>query len=193
MNFQYINHILKTTWLLDESDIQSLIWDLSEDVYEKVYNNRYNYPKMVHQVIEPRDFAPQMKKKLKVINLTDDLWNSMKIQEQRNMEGVIQTKWLEHKKSLPPRDWQVFDEQCDEIYEELSNARKALGEYRQKKSSKYVVPGSRPQQDVNEQMLIEKIEKLKNEFDSAKIIVETADIAYEKNAENLFKQKMRSL
>jgi len=134
-----------------------------------------------------------MKKKLKVINLTDDLWNSMKIQEQRNMEGVIQTKWLEHKKSLPPRDWQVFDEQCDEIYEELSNARKALGEYRQKKSSKYVVPGSRPQQDVNEQMLIEKIEKLKNEFDSAKIIVETADIAYEKNAENLFKQKMRSL
>ncbi len=193
MNFQYINHILKTNWLLDESEIYNLIWDLSDEVYEQVYNNRHNYSKMVHQVIEPRDFMFPVAKKLRVINLTDDLWNSMKLQEQRNADSIIHEKWLTYKQNLPQREWEEFDEHCDEIYEQLSNARKALGEYRQKKSSRYIAPGSRPQQDVNEQSLIEKIEKLKNEFESAKNIVEKADIAYEKNAENLFKQKMRTL
>jgi hypothetical protein len=193
MNFQYIHHILKTTWLLDESQIQNLLWDLSEEVYEKVYNHRHIYPKMVHQVIEPRDFEPSFKKKLRVINLTDDLWNSMKIQELHKKEDVIHKKWLEYQQNLPQREWLEIDETCDAVYEELSIARKELGEFRQRKSTRYVVPGSKPVQDVNEQILIEKIEKLKNEFESAKTLVEKADIAYEKNAENLFKQKMRTM
>lgn len=198
MDFEEVDFLLKRNWFLDEEFVDEILDEVSDDVYLKLFRNRKNYAKMIQYAICNADedrFIDRSKIRMRVVNLTDDLVKKINEEKRIKQERHIHQEWLKKLETLEDRPFDYVDEQCDEAYMRLQDARKSLDEYMSRKTAKYVSPGARrnPTTDTEADRIRDHARTLENEFKSLQKEIETLDKQWIQEQEDEFKRKMRTL
>ena len=177
------NYLLMRNWFLNQEEIEDLLWELNQDEYDKIYQNRHKYPMNVRLMIEPLDFniiATNPKIKLKLKELSErDLLQMDKMKEQALIQK--QTKeWNEYvSKNKLERPLSGCDTELDTIYEQLQRIKTQQSDYvKTKKSGKYVPVHMRNVAPVKDQRELEfdlKIQKLNEEFKNCELLIKQED------------------
>lgn len=144
--FLEYDFLLRRDWFLDEDDILDLIWDISEETFQRIMENLNVYSLRVRTVL--RSTVPQPKcstnSSLTVRDISElDLYREQAKHVQSLLDKVDDL-WIAYKKEhgLSRPDGEA-DAKYTELYESLQATKKQLDGEVNKPSKTYVAPSLR--------------------------------------------------
>ncbi len=170
--FEDVDFLLKRDWFLDTQDILQLFWELPEDIYLTVIENRRAYAPRIRDLLE---FEP-LPRPIVIRNVTE---TEVRAQEEHTrMEREV---WMRaHRKAYipPPRPREEMDDDVDAIRAFLATKREVLEDVTRfaNKSRKYVPPSQRTAVETTDPLVrdaIADVTKLENELAKKTTILES--------------------
>ena len=168
---ELVDHLLMRNWFLSVDDIIEVLEKADEDAWNYVYENRMKYATRIRELIEPRDYAPPLKKmKLHVVELTDKMARDMASKETKEREERENVEWkqyvLDNRLERPSMS---CDNEAEDLFGELLRTEVELEKYLKNRKVKYVAPSMRSSQpmDPKEKEYRDKLDSLKTELNTA--------------------------
>ena len=193
--FEYYDKLLMRDWFTDDRELEDLLDDLTEEVYQQIYNCRDKYPDRVRYYINPTEYARNEKVTFKLDELTEKDMARIVEEQKLNNEKHFEAEWEKHKATLErPED--SVDHDADEAWRMLDILKQALESHLKTRGIKYVPPSMRGKGtvvDPKQKQLEEKIAELENEFKKRMEAVEQEDTLWFEIKKNEFRQKMYQL
>lgn len=181
------HQLLKRDWFIEEEDILDLLDEMSDPVFDYIYENRDEYSARIRYCIDPSDFKAKLKMKLTVI--TDELFNQIEIGRELDLNKKIDEAWNKHPKEERP--YSDIDRKCDDAWEDYQTAKKDLDKYFKTKHITYVPPSLRTPMMVDKK--VEDLEKIidskENEFKNLEKLANQEDEEWVKSKKNEFRLK----
>jgi hypothetical protein len=179
--------LLKRDWFIEEDDILDLLDEMSDPVFDYIYDHRDEYSATVRYCIDPSDFKSKMKMKLSV--LTDTNFQEIELNRELELNKQIEDAWNTQPKEERP--FSQIDDQCDEAWESYQDAKKALDKYLKTKHMTYVPPNLRTplMTDKKVEELEKEIQTKENEFKALEKQALQEDEEWIKAKKNEFKFK----
>jgi hypothetical protein len=198
-----ISALIPDTWYMDgkwihnDSTIRTYLESMTQEEYDYVRLNKYNYDESVRHIIDEYDDPVKFGRfsKLKLREINEQEFNKIKLEKKLKIDKEITAKWNvykeEHKLERPMGD---LDEECDDAYSEVMKAKGMLQAELDKVPVTYVAPSKRNAAPLPEKKAIvnarkeladyeSKFEKLKNE-------IAEADKLWEKENRDAFAAKL---
>jgi len=181
--FLEFDSLLRRDWFISDDDIVELVWDASEEVFEKIMKNVNVYSERVRTVLlytfDPPKFSTKLK--LKCTDLSDLEMFKREKSWQEEIAKKVDEAWMVYKKeqglSRPDGD---VDSKYTDLYELLQKTKKELETKKNTVSKVYVPPSMRGKVANPEVELLEqKIQKLENEIIQAKKEIELEEKIWE--------------
>jgi hypothetical protein len=153
-SFEDADFLLKRDWFMSVEDIEDLLWELHQDVFDKVLEQWLSYSYRIQDVLSPYVVREQ-----KVKDLTDDMMNAVYLER----ENQMRKKWDELRKNFipPPRPRTALDERYEELKIHIEKLEKEQ-------------PKSRASRAQN----TENIQKVKNELEKIEGLVISQDTTW---------------
>lgn len=186
--FSEFDTLLRRNWFVDDSDIIDLVWDATQEAFDKIMENVHTYPIRVQTVLtntfNPKVNRVSRKTTLKLKALTNADMLTMETLKQTEFDTRFETEWQLYKKenglSRPDGD---VDERYTEVYETLERTKKELEEEMKKPVSKRYIPPSMRDKTVVLSPEAEKLQKkvtlLENEILRVKKDIVTTEYIWE--------------
>ena len=118
-SFEEADALLHRDWFYRDEDIDELLWLLTEEVFQKVFEKRYDYPFRVSyslRMYEPKDHSK---------DFTDEMMNELF--EKEEIERI--TLWKKEREAIPPRPRGEYDEKYDQLKYQIEKIEKDLDKY----------------------------------------------------------------
>ena len=127
-SFEEANALLTRNWFYQDEDIDELLWLLTEEVFQQVYEKRHDYPFRVSLALRMHEPS-----KTKALDFTDEMMDELL--ENEEIERI--TKWrTERAEFVPPsRPRSEIDDIYDDVKYKIEILEKELGKYHYDKSS----------------------------------------------------------
>ena len=181
-NTETVNQLLARDWFINEDDILDVIDASDKNAYNYLYNNRSNYSKRIHQLIEPDDFRfPIEKLNIRVVNITEPMMKNIETEHKKTVSEMFERKWIEHSKNIQDRTIGTVDTDLDNAWDKFCQAKESLAKYvANPNAKKYISPSSRGKEviDNKQKELEEVVRNAENEYDLAQKRVDDADEEY---------------
>lgn len=142
--FSDIDVLLRRDWFVEDYDIIDLVWDVYDDVFDKIMNNTGAYSDRVRDVLVYTFNPPRLSKTRKAREITDGELEEHYITKQKELDTKVDQAWKIYKttRGLSRPDGDV-DNRYTELYEKLQEKKKELEAEQKKGSKKYVPPSAR--------------------------------------------------
>ena len=179
-NIATMDDLLTRDWFIEDEDIEYVLDSASPEAWTWVYNNRAKYSTRIRLQIEPNDYrVPPEKLRVKVVDLTDKMWDKLKSDRYKKLDAEVEKDWVKHSGSLPDRPYKSLDTDLDDAWAKFSMAKENLTRYLEK-PTKYVSPSSRGSNLVSfkQKELEDKIRESENEYLATQKLVDTEDELY---------------
>lgn len=168
---ELVDHLLMRNWFLSVDDIIEVLEKADEDAWNYVYENRMKYATRIRELIEPRDYAPPLKKmKLHVVELTDKMARDIEAKETKQREERENADWKQYvDDNRLERPSMSCDNDAEDLFAKLLSTEVELGKYMKNRKVKYVAPTMRSSQpmDPKEKEYRDAIETIKTELKTA--------------------------
>lgn len=186
--FSEFDTLLRRNWFIDDEHIIDLVWDATDEAFNKIMENVHTYPRSIRNVLM-NEFNPTNRKmprnvtlKLKVI--TDDEMVELERTKQKEINNKFEAEWQscikQHGLSRPA---DIIDEKYTDLYEKLQAIKKQMEEEVKKPSSKKYVPvqmrGTSSNINPEVEKLQTKIKDLENEIVKTKKEIEQQERIWE--------------
>jgi len=192
--FLEFDFLLRRNWFDEDYDIIDLVWEASEEVFERIMKNVDVYPERVRLVLLYTFNPPKLatKLKLKWRELSDlEMYRNQK-EHQENLNKKVDEAWILYKKEfgLSRPDGEV-DAKYTELYERLQEKKQELETKKNKPSKTYVPPSMRGKVANPEVDIVEKeIRKLENEIDDVKKLIELEEQIWDNGKKSSVYEKL---
>ena len=122
-SFEEANALLYRNWFFCDEDIDDLIWLLTEEVFQKVYEKRHEYPYRVSLALRMHEPI-----KTKALDFTDEMMEELL----KNEEIERITKWRSERDAFvpSPRPRGECDIKYDDLILQIDKIQKELDKYR---------------------------------------------------------------
>jgi len=121
-SFEDADALLHRNWFYQDEDIDELLWLLTEEVYQQVFEKRYDYPFRVSLAL--RMYEPS---KTKVQDFTDDMMEELI--EKEEIERITLSKQERDAFIPPPRPHSECDEKHNVLVYQIEKIEKDLNKY----------------------------------------------------------------
>ena len=159
LSFEEADHILRRDWFMSSEDIDDLLWKLYEEVYQQVFEIRNTYSQRIQDVFYKYETRPPPRVKELTDEMMEEIWTEeYELFDKKRIESI-------NKFVAPPRPRTIWDDQYDELKNNLDKYYVQLEKYNKK--SKYY------KDDI--ERLIAAIGTAQNEFESLKDKIEQQD------------------
>lgn len=150
-SFEDVDFLLKRDWFMSVEDIEDLIWELHQHVFDRVLEHRLEYSYRIQDVL-----MPYVVQEPKVKDLTDEMMAVI----WKEKEDRMQKKWEESKRNFipPPRERTIFDEMHDDLKKRIDALRM-----------------EEPKSRARKTQIAAQLETLQNEFEKIKERVVSQD------------------
>lgn len=174
--FSEFDFLLRRNWFYESQDIIDLVWDASEEAFQKIMENVYTYPDRVTHVLvnefQPIRYKLSAHSRVKLTSMTDKDIQTLEQAKTTALKEKFESEWQLYKKehglSRPEGD---VDDRYTELYEKLQRTKKDLEtEIKSPKSKRYVPPSRRDTIPVSPEVerLQMAVARLENEIVDAK-------------------------
>ena len=171
-SLEEVNELLRDPY----ADVRAILDLADEDAWEFLYANRHTYPAHIRALIEPADFLPS-KLRMRVRDVTEEEIKCMRLEERNAKKKEFDVLWEGSlKQTIPPRPCDDLDDQLDDAWATLENAKKALAEYTSRKS--YTVPSARNRIDPKKASLQSTVDVALAAYKVLETKSEQADLDY---------------
>lgn len=194
--FVQFDILLRRNWFVNDYDIIDLVWEASEEVFERIKKNLHTYPERIQEVLMYTFDPPKFARKTCGELSDDDIVNMAKEQEEQLSKKVDEAWELYKKKHGLSRPEGCFDERYTDLFEELQEKKKEIEEYKKSNSKKYVPPSMRGKEDTDTVLdaLEKKINKLENEIIEVKKDIELEEQIWENGKKtSVYQQLLESV
>jgi len=187
-NSQTMDNLLMRNWFTTDDDILDVL-DCAES-WSHVYDNRFNYPLNVRELIEPYDYKNSLKTiNLKVKELTNKEWDAIDRAIQMKTEKEFEDAWNQYSETISDRTMGSVDTLLGDAWDSFCAAKDNLTKYLESKNKKYVAPSARTTKvDPKQQEIEDHIRAMENEYDEAQKAVETVESIYWENKKNDYRK-----
>ncbi len=143
-SFEDVDFLLKRDWFMSSEDIEDLIWELHQHVFDRVLEHWLTYSHRIQDVL-----SPYIVREPKVKDITDAMMDRM----WQDREDTMRKKWQDDLKNFvaPPRPASIFDERYDTLNIQIQKLRK-----------------EQPKTLRRKKQIEEEIQMLENEFEKVK-------------------------
>lgn len=196
--FLEIDFLLRRDWFNEDSDILDLVWEASEEAFEKIMKNVNSYSDRVRNVLVYTFNPPKLstKMKMKCRDLSDlEMYRKQK-EYQEALSKKVDEAWIQYKKdfglSRPDGD---VDAKYTELYDRLQEKKKELETKKNKPSKTYVPPSMRGKATIPDNDPLEKeIQRLENEIVTVKKQIELEEQIWENGKKSsVYEQLLQSV
>ena len=118
-SFEEADALLIRNWFYCDEDIDDLIWLLTEDVFQQVYEKRFEYPFRVSLALRMHEPI-----KTKAGDFTDEMMNEMI--EHEEIERITQSKKERDAFIYPPRPRNNLDDVYDDLKTKIEKLKKGF-------------------------------------------------------------------
>lgn len=192
--FSEFDTLLRRNWFVDDDSIIELVWDATEEAFEKIMENVNTYPERVQRVLTNK-FRPTFTRisKKKTKDLTNNDMDTIEYRNQKNFNERLEVEWQTYRKenglSRPESD---ADERYTELYTRLQKTKRDLEEETKKPASKrYLPPSMRDKLPVTVTPEVEKLQKtiqnLENEISQVKKEIVNEEYIWENDKRTQYK------
>jgi hypothetical protein len=194
--FVQFDSLLRRNWFVNDYDIIDLVWEASEEVFERIKSNLHTYPERIQEVLMYTFDPPKLTTK-KCRELSDDDMVKMTTARQEQLDKKVNEAWEIYKKEkgLTRPDGDV-DSKHTELYEDLQSTKRELEDYKKNASKKYVPPSMRGKGDTDPVLdtLEKKILKLENEIVEVKKDIQLEERIWENGKKtSVYQQLLESV
>ena len=118
-SFEEANALLHRNWFFCDEDIDELLWLLTEEVFQQVYEKRYEYPFCVSLALRMHEPI-----KTKALDFTDEMMEELL--ENEEIERI--TKWRNERDAFvpSPRPRGELDDEYDELKSKIEKLKKGF-------------------------------------------------------------------
>jgi hypothetical protein len=196
--FLEFDFLLRRGWFDEEYDIINLVWEASDEAFERIMKNVNAYPERVRLVLLYTFNPPKVSTKLKLKwrEVSDlEMYRKQK-EHQEKLNEKVEDAWKVYKKefglSRPDGD---VDARYTELYEQLQEKKKDLEAKKNKPSKTYVPPSMRGKITNPDVEIVEKeIRNLENEIDRVKKLIELEEQIWENGKKSsVYEQLLQSV
>lgn len=196
--FLEFDFLLRRDWFNEDSDILDLVWEASEEAFEKIMKNVDSYSDRVRNVLVYTFNPPKLSTKLKTKcrDLSDlEMYRKQKEHQEALLKKVDEA-WIRYKKdfglSRPDGD---VDAKYTELYDRLQEKKKELETKKNKPSKTYVPPSMRGKMTTSDNDPLEKeIQRLENEIVTVKKQIELEEQIWENGKKSsVYEQLLQSV
>jgi hypothetical protein len=176
-----MDHLLTRDWFVEDEDIEYVLDSASPEAWTWVYNNRAKYSTRIRLQIEPNDYQiPREKLRVKVVDLTDKMWEKLKSDRYKKLDAEFEKDWVKHSENVPDRPYNSLDTDLDDAWAKFAAAKENLEKYLEKPSKKYNSPSSRATSFASFKQieLEDKIRDSENEYLATQKLVDAEDELY---------------
>lgn len=190
-----LHALLIANRFLDDESIWHVLTYADEQAWNYVYENRKIYAHRIQTLIEPYDFLPDRSKiKMRHTDLTDDLILELENERRNAKMKEFEVHWGLIKSSIPDRPVSSLDDDLDDAWQVLSDARDEMTAYLESRRGMYVAPSARSKTTPEQEELEAEYKKYKKEFDNLQKLIEKADEDYLARKKNeCFEEWLRNL
>lgn len=111
-SFEDADYLLKRDWFFSREDIEDLMWELNQNVFDKVLENRRSYSIRIQDVLHC--YEPPLCKHAKDLTdeMMDEIWNEREDRHIQNAKDSL------HNFVPPPREKTFWDIHFDKLTEQ---------------------------------------------------------------------------
>lgn len=166
--FEQVDSALANGRFRREESLRDILDHMTYPTLEKVYENRHRYPANVHYLLEPCDFCEKPRNmKMQVVDMTDRDAYAFQQQLIDDMKARFEIYWKGMEDTISDRPFDELDDELDEAWDKLVEARERMTEYLGSKKKAYVPPSMRgkTQVDPQEAKLEREVDECKKRFE----------------------------
>lgn len=165
--FSEADSVLRTGYFDSEEYLIEYVWELEQDVFEKIMENKETYPEYVREFLINTFDPPKLATgKIRLVELTDDDMDRMEFEKEQEFDKQFELEWQKYKKEKGiSRPETETDDKYTELYEDLQTVKNELDTELKKPSvgRKYVTPAMRGKvTEVESPEILKLKEKIKN-------------------------------
>lgn len=194
--FLHFDALLRRDWFVNDYDIIDLVWQASEEVFERIKKNIHTYSDRIQEVLMYTFDPPKFSTK-QCRDLSDDemakMANDMEQQTAKKVDEAWKIYKEKHGLSRPDGD---LDERYTDLYDQLQEKKKELETFKKNAPKKYVPPSMRGKEETDPALeaLEKKIFKLKNEIVEVKKDIELEEQIWENGRKaSVYQQLLESV
>ena len=116
-SFEEADALLMRDWFYQDEDIDELLWLLTEEVFQQVYEKRFEYPFRVSLALRMHE-----PKKTKAVDFTNEMMDELL--EKEEIERINQSKKEKNEFVCLPRPRGDLDDQFDELSRQIKCERR---------------------------------------------------------------------
>ena len=117
-SFEEADALLQRDWFYQDEDIDELLWLLTEEVFQQVYEKRHSYPFRVSLALRMHEPA-----KTKVQDFTDEMMDELL--EKEEIERINQSKKEKDEFVCSPRPHGDLDDRYDQLNLQIIKIQKS--------------------------------------------------------------------
>jgi len=195
---EMVKRTLNQPYLIEE-EVVDYLWELDEDVYNKVVEQRNQYPPFVNEILDKYFIAPTLPRlSTQVVkDITDyDMFKKEQKQDEEYRTN-LEKAWSEYKSNndlARPKDC-VVDIRLASLMSSLDINKSQYEEHKKSNVKRYIPPGARGSIKNNDNVSIKMendIQKIENEINKNKQVIKLLDDEYEQEQKTKFTYKYMS-
>jgi hypothetical protein len=142
--FSEIDSLLRRDWFVEDDDIIDLVWDVYDDVFDRIMSSVDSYSERVRNVLLYTFNPPRLSKTQKARYISEDELEAHFITQKKALDAMVDEAWKIYKttRGLSRPDGDV-DNRYTELYDTLQTKKKAFEDEQKKGTKKYVPPSAR--------------------------------------------------
>jgi len=183
--FESADILLKRNWFMDNESLGEFLDNLSQEVYDEVLERKHEYCQDVRWAIPSQLIPPRYTPRVRVRELTDTEWQTMKQQEDADIEKRISEERSAFE--APPREHEIIDELLEIMIDTLEERKKEYADLEKstKNTRKYVPPSMRGKLNSEDPVLQKAADAVKiveNELAEVRKRLEAANKRWKESA-----------
>ena len=175
---------------MDNETALGILDACTQEAWEHVCANKDKYPNNIRLLIEP--YRPKTKKR--VVDLTDELQERLEKERKMAKMKEFDLMWEMTRKSVPERSADELDDELDDAWSHLCQAKSTMTEYLERKNKRYVPPSARRASDPELTEIEREISECQDIFNAIEKRIHERDEKYMAQKKNeLFEKWLREL